>query len=82
MSERKDLEGMSDEELKQRAQADSAAWPMMGEEEQTRLHDEVVEMNSLLDSRTGEKTSFDPSTGKWSPRTAAFIIQSRLTVCL
>lgn len=70
MPDRKELEEMSDEELKQRAQADSAAWPTVGEEEQTRLHDEVVEINSILDSRTGEKTSFDPSTGKWSPRTA------------
>ncbi len=70
MSERKDLEEMSDEELKRLAEADSAAWPTVGEEEKTRLHEEAVEINSILDSRTGETTTFDPTSGKWSPRTA------------
>lgn len=69
MKENDELNVMSDDELKARAAKNSADWHTAETQEQKDgYHAENVEINKILDSRTGETTTFDPVSGEWSPR--------------
>ena len=60
---------MTDDELKGLAEQNSEAWHTAGtQEEKDGYHAENVEINKILDSRTGETSTFDSDSGAWSPR--------------
>ena len=64
-----ELWAMSDEDLKGLAAQNSEAWHgTESQEEKDGYHAENTEINKILDSRTGEHTTFDPTSGEWSPR--------------
>lgn len=64
-----ELQTMNDDELKARAAENSKAWHTAEtQEEKDDYHAENVEINKILDSHTGETTTFDPVSGEWSPR--------------
>ena len=69
MKENDELNAMSDDELKAQAAQNSRAWyTAETQEEKDGYHAENTEINKILDSRTGETTTFDPVSGEWSPR--------------
>lgn len=69
MKENDELNAMSDDELKAQAAQNSRAWHTAEtQEEKDGYHAENTEINKILDSRTGETTTFDPVSGEWSPR--------------
>ena len=57
---------MTDDELRRLARENSAAWHNADSGERTRLHEENVTINSVLDSRTGSRSSYDAPSGRWS----------------
>ena len=64
-----ELWNMTDDELKGLAEQNSEAWHTAGtQEEKDGYHAENVEINKILDSRTGETSTFDSDSGAWSPR--------------
>lgn len=64
-----ELWNMTDDELKARAEHNSEAWyTAETQEDKDGYHAENVEINKILDSHTGETTTFDPDSGTWSPR--------------
>ncbi len=64
-----ELWNMTDDELKGLEEQNSEAWHSAEtQEEKDGYHAENVEINKILDSRTGETSTFDPDSGTWSPR--------------
>lgn len=64
-----ELWNMTDDELKARAEHNLEAWHTAEtQEDKDGYHAENVEINKILDSHTGETTTFDPDSGTWSPR--------------
>lgn len=61
-----DLNKMTVDELRDRAARNSQKWHTVGSKEaQNELHNENVEINKILDARTGSTSSYDAPSGTW-----------------
>ena len=62
----KNYGAMSDAELRKLAAQNSANWHTSDAATKDALHQQNVEINKILDSRTGSTSTFDSGSGKWS----------------
>ena len=61
------LNSMTTEELRAQAKQNSADWHTAGSSaEKDALHAQNVEINRIIDSRTGSTSTYDAPSGKWS----------------
>lgn len=62
-----DLNKMTVDELRKKAAQNSQNWHTVGSKEaQDALHNENVEINRILDARTGSESTFDKPSGTWN----------------
>ena len=62
-----DLNKMTVDELRKKAAQNSQNWHTVGNKaEQDALHNENVEINKILDARTGSASTYDAPSGTWS----------------
>lgn len=73
------LNSMSNDELRALAGQNSADWHGADKSVQDALHAQNVEINRILDARTGSNSSFDSGTGKWSVEPAPVSTASMLS---
>ena len=61
------LNSMTTEELRAQAKQNSADWHTAGSSaEKDALHAQNVEINRIIDSRTGSTSTYESASGKWS----------------
>lgn len=67
----KKIEDMTEDELRAKAAQNAQSWHSADAAGKTALHAENVAIHSLLDSKTGSRSSYDAGSGSWSEVSAA-----------